>query len=370
MIRTAGVILALQLVASLGEVTEEERTAYLRRARVWEPTDVRSKDLYNGPRGKLKYAVDQKISCDFVPQPLPGWTEKFLCRLRNGSVVKVKYVEGERFKEVYGEVLGTRLFWALGFYADRVLPVRVTCRNCPKDPWTYVNARKQRTDLDSLPADAEVGTYTFDPASIEESLDVTPIEEREHQGWGWPELAAVDATAGGATKAELDAFRLLSVFAQNADNGHEQNALACFRSDAACRRPIAYVDDLGAVFGRGGGTTRYEGRTDYGGWKEREVWRDADSCRARLEPILSPFDSSNLSDPTIGEEGRALLARLLSSLTDKQITDLFRASRIERLDQWLTEDNGKRRRVTIKDWVLLFKTKRAQITDHPGCPTP
>ena len=366
MMGAAGFLLALKLLV----VTDEQRDAYLRRARVWEATNVASKDLWNGPKGKLRYAVDQRITCDFVPEPLTGWSEKFLCRLKNGSVVKVKYVEGDRHKEVYGEVLGTRLFWALGFYADRVLPVRVPCRGCPKQPWKYVNARKQRDDLDSLPAGAEVGTYTFDPASIEESLDVTPIEGREDQGWGWMELSRVDAAAGGATKAELDAFRLLNAFVQNADNGQQQNVLACFRRDTACSRPIAYVDDLGAVFGRGGGFTWYEGRSDYGGWKERDVWRDAEPCRARLDSILSPFESTNLDDPTIGEAGRALLAGLLSKLTDKQIADLFRASRIERLDQWLTEDDGSRRKVLVKDWVLLFKKKRAQITDHPGCPKP
>jgi hypothetical protein len=362
---------------TLDKVTKDERAAYLRRARVWEPTDVAAKDLLNGPKGKLAYAVDQKLTCDFVPKPLPGWTEKFLCRLPGGAVVKVKYVEGDRFKEVYGEVLGTRLFWALGFYADKVLPVRVTCRNCPKEPWKYINAWRHR-NLDTLPPEAEVGTHTFDPASIEESLDVVPIEEHDHQGWGWTSLSEVDAAAGGATKAELDAFRLLNAFVQNADNGHEQNALACFRKDVAkdragrvtCRKPILYVDDLGAVLGRGGGTTRFEGRTDYDGWKERRVWRDPASCQARLDSIFSPFESSNLKDPTIGEGGRALLAKQLAKLSDRQIADLFRAARIDRLHQMTTDADGTSREVTLHDWVELFKAKRAEITEHPGCPTP
>jgi hypothetical protein len=241
-----------------------------------------------------------------------------------------------------------------------------------------VNARKHRSDLNALPSEAEVGTYTFDPASIEESLDVVPIEEHEHQGWGWTSLSAVDAAEGGATKAELDAFRLVNAFVQNADNGHEQNALACFRKDlvsdpsghVTCRQPILYVDDLGAVFGRGGGTTRFEGRTDYEGWTERHVWRDAASCKARLDSIFSPFESSNLNDPTIGEEGRALLAKELAKLTDRQIGDLFRAARVERLHQMTTDADGTAREVTIHDWVELFKAKRAEITDHPGCPTP
>ena len=61
---------------------------------------------------------------------------------------------------------------------------------------------------------------------------------------------------------------------RNADNGHEQNVLACFRKDPTCRRPILYVDDLGAVFGYGGGTTRLRGaQRDYVDGKI-VVWRD------------------------------------------------------------------------------------------------
>ena len=201
-------LLLFPLTARAGESlklptpTSQERIEYIRRARVWEPTNIPSKDLYNGPQGELKFAVDQEITCDFVPEPLTGWTEKFLCRVEGGRIVKVKYVEGDRYKEVYGEVLGTRLFWALGFYADIMLPVRVTCRACPRHPWKYVNARKNERRLDahglirSLPPEAEIGTYTFDPAAIEEELDAQPIEERKNQGWSWKSLARVDENLG------------------------------------------------------------------------------------------------------------------------------------------------------------------------------
>ena len=363
--------------------TSEERIESIRRARVWEPTDVASKDLYNGPKGKLSVRVGAEIACDFVPKPLSGWTEKFLCRMDDGSIVKVKYLEDDRFKEVFGEVLGTRLFWALGFYADKMLPIRVRCRNCPKSPWTYVNARKNRHTLDeqglirSFPPEAEVGTYVFDPATIEEKLDAEPIEQHEDEGWSWRSLALVDERLGGATKAEIDALKLLTAFVQNADNAHEQNTLACPRRElvedetghVTCRRPILYVDDLGAVFGKGGGTTRYEGRVDYEGWKARRVWRNPVWCQARLAPIGWVVHPTCLKDPVIGEEGRQLLARLLAELSDAQIADLFRAARIDRLHQTMPDGANGRREVTLEDWVTLFKQKRDEITKHPGCGT-
>jgi hypothetical protein len=382
-------LLLLPLTASGGDSlilptpTSHERVEYIRRSRVWEPTDVSSKDLYNGPEGKLNFTVDQEITCDFVPKPLAGFTEKFLCRLDDGRIFKVKYLDGNRYKEVFGEVLGTRLFWALGFYADRMLPVRVTCRGCPRHPWTYVDARKNKHHLDdqgllgSLPPDADIGTHTFDPAAMEEKIDAEPIEERKDQGWSWKSLKLVDESLGGATKAEIDALKLLNAFVQNADNKFKQNALACLRSElveddtghVTCRRPILYVDDLGSVFGKGGFITGNAGRVDYEGWKERPVWRDPESCKARLVSIGGILRASTLRDPVISEEGRALLAGQLEQLSDAQIADLFRAARIERLHQTTSDGLSGSREVTLEDWVELFRTKRDEITKHPGCPT-
>jgi hypothetical protein len=389
----AGFVWALLLIpstASAGDVlklptpTSTERIEYVRRARVWEPTDVASKDLYNGPQGKLKFAVDQEVTCDFVPKPLGGWTEKFLCRLEDGRIFKVKYNGRPRFQEAVGEVLGTRLFWALGFYADRMLPVRVTCRDCPREPWKYVHARRNKRRLDehglirSFPPEAQIGTYTFDPAALEEKLDAEPIEQRKDQGWSWKSLTLVDEKLGGATKAEIDALELLMAFVQNADDRSRQNALACPRDDlvksdeggVTCRHPILYVDDLGAVFGKGGFTTYFAGRVDYEGWKACPVWRDRASCTARLASIVEPFRNSPLDDPVIGEAGRALLARQLEQLSDAQIGDLFRAARVERLHQTMSDGASGRREVTQGDWVELFKMKRDEITKHPGCETP
>ena len=368
---------------TLPHPSAEERTDCIRRARVWEETDVASKDLYNGPEGKLGLAVGQDVTCEFVPKFLGGWTEKFLCRLDDGRIVKVKYVADDRFKEAYGEVLGTRLFWALGFYADRMLPVRVTCLRCPRRPWDYVNARKNRHagddrgEIHSFPPEAEIGTYTFDPAAMEEKLDAEPIEEYRNQGWSWKSLEHVDASVGGAKKAEIDALKLLNAFVQNADNAHEQNALVCPRHDlveddaghVTCRQPILYVDDLGAVFGRGGGTTRRAGRVSYEGWNARHVWRDSASCEARLASIGWGLEPSTLTDPVISEEGRQLLARQLAKLSDSQIADLFRAARIEELHETIPDGAFGRREVTVDDWVKLFKQKREEIATHPGCKT-
>ena len=168
---------------------------------------------------------------------------------------------------------------------------------------------------------------------------------------------------------------LLCAFVQNADNKARQNTLACPRAalevDAeggvTCRAPIMYVDDLGSVFGKGGFTTGNEGRVDFKGWKARDVWRDKESCKARLASVGGIFRTSTLNDPVIGEAGRVLLSEQLEKLSDAQIADLFRAARVERLHQMIDDGAHGEREVTIDDWVELFKQKRSEITEHPGC---
>lgn len=367
----------------LPTTTATRRLEYIQKARVWEATDVAAKDLYNGPAGRLSFAVDEKIGCDFVPKPVSGWSKKFLCRLEDGTIVKVKYEEGGHYKEVFGEVLGTRLFWALGFYADRMLPVNVTCRGCPEHPYQFVDARKKlpvddTQVIESFPADAQLGTYQFDLAAIEEPIDAEKIEEKDKQGWAWKLLDEVDDTQGGATRAEIDALKLLNAFVQNSDNKARQNTLACPRAaldtgnegGVICRSPIMFVDDLGSVFGKGGSSAHRSSRVNYGGWKARRVWRDSTSCRARLTSIGGNFRSSTLKDPVISEEGRALLAEQLAKLSDAQIADLFRAARVERLPQEIDDGAQEMREVTIDDWVQLFKQKRSEITEHSGCRAP
>ena len=87
--------------------------------------------------------------------------------------MKVKY--GRKNGEVYAEVAATRLFWALGFWADRMYPVQVTCRNCPVEPWFWSTEKR-------------VDEKTFEIAAIERRLPGKRIQSKEDEGWRWAEL--------------------------------------------------------------------------------------------------------------------------------------------------------------------------------------
>ena len=111
----------------------DDRLVMLRRSQVWAPTKIAAMDLKAGPRGPGAFGHGETVTCDYVERDMNGRSPKFKCVIpgKEPDEFKVKYGRGNA--EVYGEVLSTRLLWALGFGADRMYPVRVVCRGCPRD---------------------------------------------------------------------------------------------------------------------------------------------------------------------------------------------------------------------------------------------
>src|SRR5947207_965130 len=97
-------------------LTAGQRQALLKRAEVWQPSDVASKDFVAGPQGKGAFAPGETITCDYVDEKFSGNTPKFACAIAPDDHLKVRY--GRENGEVYAFVAATRLLWALGFGAD------------------------------------------------------------------------------------------------------------------------------------------------------------------------------------------------------------------------------------------------------------
>jgi hypothetical protein len=312
-------------------------------------------DLMRGPTGKGSFEPDQSVTCEYVTptERLSGATPKFTCDLGGGDVVKVKY--GKKNGEVYAEVAATRLFWALGFGADRMYPVQVTCRNCPIEPWYWSSEKR-------------VDETHFEIAAIERKLDGKTIETPPKEGWAWSELDRVDERAGGAPLAHRDALKLLATFVQYSDTKATNQRLLCLaegvvRDEAGnedCTKPFMFAQDLGVAFGEA--TMLNTDRVHLEEWHEEPVWRDPRQCVANLKKSLT----GTLKHPRISEAGRKFLADLLSQLTDRQLRDMFSAARVERLEQKIRTAQGERL-VTVDDWVAEFKKKREQVVNQ-RCP--
>jgi hypothetical protein len=188
-------------------VTPEVRRAAIQRAQVWAPTDVASMDLRAGPEGPGAFPPDGTIECKYLDKRMSGATPKFACVIPPNDELKVKY--GKDNGEVYAEVAAARLLWALGFGAERMYPVQVVCTGCPA----------------SILPDTKF-------SSVQRKLPGTDLETAEIAGWAWPELDLVDPAAGGATRAQRDALKLLAALIQHTDSKPEQQRLVCLPKHA------------------------------------------------------------------------------------------------------------------------------------------
>ncbi len=309
-------------------------------------------DIRVGPQGKDAFAFDALVTCDYVETKLPGSSRKFDCKLDDGDVVKVRY--GAANGEVEGNVVATRLLWALGFGADRVYPVRVTCRGCSSDPWT--NPKKAS------------GDQTFDPAAIERKAEGHEMKHNGQSAWAWTELALVDEAKGGAPRAQRDALTLLAVFMQHTDSKPEQQRLVCLPdglTDAGvCEKPFLALHDVGLTFGHANFYNRnVTGSVNFSEWSRTPIWRDANKCVAHQ----SQSKTGTLGEPKISEAGRAFLAGLLMQLSDTQLRDLFEVSRVDRRRNKL-DGSDAASAASVDAWVDAFKRKREEIVTT-RCPS-
>jgi hypothetical protein len=180
------------------------------------------------------------------------------------------------------------------------------------------------------------------------------------QGWSWNELDIVNAARGGAPREQVDALKLLAVFIQHTDSKPQQQRILCLegRSDRAteCRRPFLMISDVGLTFGRANlSNANAAGSVNLDAWKRVGVWKDSTRCVGNLPRSFT----GTLDNPSISEEGRRFLARLLEALTDRQIRDLFEVARVSLRPR--SPMDVRTGLATVEEWVAAFKSKRSEI---------
>jgi len=364
--------------------TPKDRIAAIHAASLFTAKVVGDADILQGPPQdpkQFQFHANDKVTCDFDKpgSQMGGKTPKFSCKITkvesaNGQVqeltpqmeeepVKVKYGAGDN--EIYAEVASTRLFWALGYYADSWFPVKVECHNCPSDPASGSGSR---------------GTQTFDAATIVRKYPGHKMYEegKSEQGWSWKEL-----DENGRPDSEKDGLKLLAVIVQHSDNKPPQQRLVCngVKVDQSthpftttCQESKMLVQDIGATFGGGGLLTSNTGaKMNLHEWSGKKLWKktgtpgmkeaDCPICQARLTKSLTAKDG--LSDPTISEEGRRFLAGLMCQLTDVQIENLFKAARVAFMPEYHNSDGsfkqGFDEATILKQWTEAFKAKREEL---------
>jgi hypothetical protein len=365
--------------------TAKDRLTAIQAATIYVPRPVRNANILQGPSQdpkQFQFHPDDKMTCDFETpgSKMGGMTPQFNCKITrvestNGQVQTLtadmdeeplKVTFGASNNAIYAEVVSTRLMWALGFYADSWFPVQVVCNNCPADPESGAGA---------------TGVRTFDLATVVRKYPGRKMYEdgMSDQGWSWNEFDA----SNGRPKSEKDALKLLAAFIQHSDNKPPQQRLVCdnVKVDQStnpftttCDNSKMIVQDLGATFGGGGlFTGNASAKMNLENWSEKKLWKMVGTpgtdeakcpvCQAVLNKSLSA--TNGLSDPTISEEGRRMLAGLMCQLTDQQIQDLFKAAKVSTMPKYHNADGSFKQGLdaaTIeKQWVEAFKAKREDM---------
>ena len=397
--------------------TEKVRLALIGRARIWMDDHRGDRTLLEGPwqeKSENRFSLKQLIRCRFIePQEMSrpgGTTEKFTCR-HQGRTLRVRYHSSREYNPgIWGELLSTRLFWALGLPADAVYPVKVICEGCPDAPWLYIYEyfrtkypeqvlakavsanHRSRLEAELVRANQYVethldrrGTQLIEDAQVEIQYPAATIERCKDQGWNWAgefnHIAEADADSRRQLNIERDAFALLAAFIQHADNKPEQQRLICATPSGAgdnCSNPVLMIHDLGFTFGGG-----WE-RPTSGAQRDRKhpgvyssinlarflaapLWRDADQCITKVRYIPTGTEISR----RVSEQGRKFLAekleRLISSKQD--LLDLFTAAGVERRPVQVRNLQGKiyKNSYSTEEWAEAFKKRAQTIIDH-RCP--
>jgi hypothetical protein len=392
--------------AALLQTSDAQRQRYLANAVIWKPSGVPTPEqLREGPPGRspvrgIALNASGEVPCRYEKggADSPGHTVKFTCRTDGGRLLRVKYFDGNPQtgnREVFAEVIATRLFWAVGFDADAVYPILVRCLECPADPNRGTGPRADRRYLGMVEA-------FYDGVVITSDGDTD-------QGWRFRELREAIATVPkGEHQARQQAYQsaltLLGVFVQHGDRKPSQQRLVCrspLDPDAgevqtldndegfhlpvfvehpdrpACRESVVTVQDLGATFGGAGQfTSNVRAKVHLASWAGTPMFaqrslRDsrggaAPPCRGNLVPSLSSGAEAN---PPVTEAGRRLLYERLSALSPAHVRALFEAAHLDELQepqQWRDRKTGQLL-TGVDAWVAVFLHKVEQI-GNTSCP--
>ena len=313
----------------------QSRDAAFAGARIFgdKPFDASAIDFSKDPNDGL--VNPQLTTCTFVPTEASGTTPKFECRMESGEKLKVKY---GWTREIPVEVAVTRLLHALGFGADRMSRVAtLRCFGCVVSPF-HVRAVAQMLHLGEA-FDRHINyshAIDFVNVAVERKIKGDSVEAGGTKGWDFYELSKIDPARGGASRADVDALRLMAVFLNHWDNkGPNQRLLCEGDQKAPCDHPLAMVQDTGSDLG--------PTKLNLKNWSSRRIWSDEATCSVSMKGL--PYDGGTFPDARISEAGRRLLADRLTALSHGQIRALFTAAGFDDVDAWTAALEDKVRQI-------------------------
>jgi hypothetical protein len=262
---------------------------------LWEePAGVEGLDLFHGPGGP-EGAPDASGEFAFVKELEGGSSRKILVADKAGRVWAVKFGP-----EARPETVATRFVWAMGYHTDIAYFVR--------------HARvtgAQRVELRDV------------------RFERRPDGYEEVGTWSWKSNPFSD-------RREMEGLKLLMALLNNWDLKRDNNAILCPKEvpDVSRAKCYYYVSDLGATFGSTGSVARKLLRPfdppagskgepdDYAGQRFIEGARDG-------QLVFHYKGKSPSSLAGVSVESARWMAGMLARLSEKQLSDAFRAGGYE-----------------------------------------
>jgi hypothetical protein len=332
-------------------VSDEERLETFTRAQVWMTPKVPIEEAVLGEERR----PGTEVSCRFKITALGGTTPKFDCDVDSGDEIRVKYGNGP---EIPAEAAATRLLRALGFGADDISVVeKLRCHGCPKEPFSTMKMIEMTRAEPLYRRLIDYNDYEdFEWVAIERKYSARPIETAALEGWAFHELDKVNPAKGGASRAHVDALRLIAVLLAHWDNKPENQRMVCLTDEwpekTRCPRPFLLLQDVGATFG--------PTKVDLAEWQKVRMWEDRPACKVSMREL--PYEGATFGAAHVTEAGRLFAGKLLSRLSDRQLADLFTGARFDQRRGWFSAYRP------VTEWVAAFKAKVATINEGAPCP--
>lgn len=266
---------------------------------LWQNVDTASLDLYLGPGGSAMQPDLSRV--EFIKEELQGHNKKYRIKDAKGQIWVAKLG-----REAQPETAAVRLLWGLGYKTEvNYLAPEITIPG----KGTHKNVR----------------------------LEARPSNIERLDEWKWK-----DNPFAGTN--ELQGLKIMMVFLTNWDLLDLQNKVLRVDSNGAVEHHFI-VSDLGATFGKLGNNNlpfffRVGRKTNDPG-----TWYEAGFVKGVEDGIIDfqfKGKGRSLMDDITVEHGR-WLERRLSTLSDRQIDDAFRAANYSSEDIKLLRDGYKLR---------------------------
>jgi hypothetical protein len=280
------ILSAFLLMASVAAITlaQDEKAAAAALSAdviIWEPVDIKSRDLFRGPTSEGIVPALEKV--ELIGRQPGGNNLKFRLKDANGREWVAKVAD-----ESQAEVAATRLLWAIGY----------------------------RTEIDQIVKRMQiekVGNYK------NARFEARPETIKRGERWSWTNNPHM------GTK-EFDGLRLMMAFINNWDLKDENNVVITENG-----KSYMMVSDLGSSFGKLSDKSKSRAGRSV---NKPEHFAEAGFIKSVDNGVLV-LDYRGAGEDYlkgIKVENARWLADLLLQLSDKQISDAFRAANYENED--------------------------------------